>query len=372
MAFPEASKMAEDASCSDSSASTVELLPLEKAKSGVWAYFGFEAKNGEYVVKDKRKRREVFCKLCRKQLHYVGNTTNLMVHMQYHHAPEYAKLPKGSQLKSTAKQGETQRSIVKAFQTCEPLPCGSQRWKRLTDAVCSCVAKDSLPLDSVNDPGFRFMLKTFEPRYNPPDRKALSTHYMVELYQREKSKVADQISRGMSHFAITTDAWTSRANHSYISCTVHYITDAWELQSHLLDTSECSMDHTAVNLASELEAILTNWNMCVSKLSGCTTDNASNIVSAMSILEWSHFRCFGHTLQLGVKEAMEIPQVSRAIGRAKRLVSHFHHSSKSTYVLRQKQSALKHDQLSLVQVHCKFVLSLSLSLSFSLSLFLPL
>ena len=199
------------------------------------------------------------------------------------------------------------------------------------------------------------MLQAFEPRYIPPDRKALSTHYMVELYQREKSKITGQISKGMSHFAITTDAWSSRANHSYISCTVHYITDSWKLQNHLLDTSECSMDHTGVNLASELETILNNWHIGVDKLSGCTTDNASNIVSAMSILEWAHFRCFGHTLQLGVKEAMEIPQVSRATGRAKRLVSHFHHSSKSTYVLRQKQSDLKHDQLSLIQV-CKYIL----------------
>ena len=81
---------------------------------------------------------------------------------------------------------------------------------------------------------------------------------MVQLYEREKSKIADQIGTGTNHFTITADAWSSRAAHSYISCTVHYITPSWKLQSHLLDTSECSMDHRAVNLASELEAILNN------------------------------------------------------------------------------------------------------------------
>ena len=154
----------------------------------------------------------------------------------------------------------------------------------------------------------------------------------------------------MNHFAITTDAWSSRAGHSYITCTVHYITPSWKLQRHLLDISECSVNHTAVNLASELEAILNNWGVCVIDMSECTTDNASNIVSAMSVLEWPHFRCFGHTLQLAVKEAIEIPQVTKAIACARRLVSHFHHSTKSSYVLQQKQAALKHDQLSLVQV----------------------
>ena len=90
------------------------------------------------------------------------------------------------------------------------------------------------------------------------------------------------------------------------------------------------MDH---NLARELEAILNNWGVCVSDMSECTTDKASKIVSAMSVLEWPHFRCFGHTFQLAVKEAMEIPQVTKAIVRARRLVSHFHHPTKSSYVL---------------------------------------
>ena len=86
--------VAEAGSLSSSDSDIVELLPLEKAKSRVQVYFGFIAENGEFVVKDKQKRSEVFRKLCRKQLHYVENTTNLLVHMQYHPAREYPKLPK--------------------------------------------------------------------------------------------------------------------------------------------------------------------------------------------------------------------------------------------------------------------------------------
>ena len=123
--------------------------------------------NGELVMKDKQKRSEVFCKLCTKQLHYVWNTTNLLVHMQYHHTSENSKLLKGTQPKNTAKAGETQRSIMEALQKCEPLQLHSQRWKSLTDAVCYCIAKDSLPLDSITDLGFRFMLQAFKPCYIP-------------------------------------------------------------------------------------------------------------------------------------------------------------------------------------------------------------
>ena len=57
-----------------------ELLPLEKATSAVWNYFGFKAQGGEFIEKDKKKRTTVFCKLCPKQLPYNSFTTNMMLH----------------------------------------------------------------------------------------------------------------------------------------------------------------------------------------------------------------------------------------------------------------------------------------------------
>ena len=41
-----------EASISDT---VVDFLPLEKAKSLVWQFFGFPARSGEYVEKDKRR-----------------------------------------------------------------------------------------------------------------------------------------------------------------------------------------------------------------------------------------------------------------------------------------------------------------------------
>ena len=41
----------------------LELLPLEGAKGAVWAFFGFQSKDGVFVEKDKRKRDTVYCKL---------------------------------------------------------------------------------------------------------------------------------------------------------------------------------------------------------------------------------------------------------------------------------------------------------------------
>jgi len=37
-----------------------ELLPLPGTKGKVWQYFGFQARNGEFIEKDKQKSNVVF------------------------------------------------------------------------------------------------------------------------------------------------------------------------------------------------------------------------------------------------------------------------------------------------------------------------
>ena len=65
-----------------------DLLALEGAKSKVWRYFGFPAREGEYIEPVKKLQKYVYCKICRKKLNYVGNTTNLAVHLKHHPIPQ--------------------------------------------------------------------------------------------------------------------------------------------------------------------------------------------------------------------------------------------------------------------------------------------
>jgi len=157
------------------------------------------------------------------------------------------------------------------------------------------------------------------------------------------------MKRGVLYFSLTTDAWTSQASHSYITHTVHYIDEEWNLCGNILHTAEITAEHTAVNLSSELKNSLAKWDLSEEKLVAVITDNARNIVNAIELLHWQHFGCFAHTLQLGVKKVMELTPVAKALGRGRNLVSHFHHSTKSSYVLKQKQIDLHTDELSLIQ-----------------------
>ena len=68
--------------------SKTELLPLAGAISGIWRFFGFPAKDGQLMEKDKKKRNEVTCKV----LKYASNTANMRFHLQTHHHREYAEM----------------------------------------------------------------------------------------------------------------------------------------------------------------------------------------------------------------------------------------------------------------------------------------
>ena len=118
---------------------------------------------------------------------------------------------------------------------------------------------------------------------------------------------------------------------------MHYINEKWNLCSNVLDTTEITTEHTAVNLSVELKESLAKWDLIEEKLVAVTTDNARNIVNAIELLHWQHFGCFAHTLQLGVKKAMELTPVAKALGRGRNLAGHFHHSTKSSYLLNKSK-----------------------------------
>ena len=86
--------------------SKTELLPLEVAISGIMRFFGFPAKDGQFVEKDKKKRNEVTCKLCFQVLKYASNTTNMRFQLQTHHR-EYAAMESQERARPASSGGST-------------------------------------------------------------------------------------------------------------------------------------------------------------------------------------------------------------------------------------------------------------------------
>ena len=116
------------------------------------------------------------CNCCKKKLKYTGGTSNLHYHLDKHHKAEYeqaicvateesGRIP----CNSRSTKDSQQAAITDSFSKAVPLPNNSERYKKLTKAICYFICKDQQSFDTINDSGFRHMLSVFEPCYVPPE-----------------------------------------------------------------------------------------------------------------------------------------------------------------------------------------------------------
>ena len=329
-----------------------------KFKSRVWQYFGFENITDNNGIRTLDKSKTV-CKQCRAQISYgTGNTTNMFTHLQRKHPHLYEEInankTKPSQVSSSVKgvaPSVGQQTIKSAFQA--KLNPNSPRALECTKSIGMFMAKDLRPFSVVDNPGFRYMVNTLEPRYKIPSRTYFAEKVVPQLYEEVKMGVISQLSSALA-IALTTDGWTSRATQSYETITAHFINDKWDMTNYVLQTRVLGEVHTSHNLAEGLKKAMTVWNLSRNGINPTlTTDNASNVCNAVKEAGASaHIRCFAHTLNLSTRKGLDLPQMDRLLGRVNRIVSFFHRSDTANTQLKAKQKLLDLPQHKLLQ-DCK-------------------
>lgn len=143
------------------------------------------------------------------------------------------------------------------------------------------------------------MIKTLDPRYIVPSRKHFTETEMPKLYGKLRQEVEKHRSK-LKYFACTTDLWSSHTMEPYISLTIHFITDDWELASRCLQTSYFPDDHTDDSITKGLKEALESWGLREESQVCITTDNSANVVKAVTLSDWKRLQCFGHRLHLAI------------------------------------------------------------------------
>ena len=219
----------------------------------------------------------------------------------------------------------------------------SYRAKCITKGVAYFIAKDMQPYSVVEGAGFRHMIKALEPRYKIPSRKHFSNKVIPALYEETRQEIVKELSDTAS-VALTSDGWTSRATESFLTVTVHYITSEWEMKSSVLQTRPLYESHTSEHLSEALTEAVTEWKLQRgSSTIPVTTDNAKNMVNAVNATAGlgPQIGCFAHTVNLAAKNAVSINQVSRLLGKMRKVVAFFHRSTTATHALKTKQEMLQ-------------------------------
>lgn len=332
-----------------------QLVNKPGSTSAVWAYFGFEPGSD-----GKPENLELaVCHLCHRKVRTRGsNTSNLFSHLRTTHAKEYSIVKDAKQtkkVKSTEKgESSEQLSIVQALGRNEKYSRSSKRWAEVTDAITYCMAKDLMPIYSVEKEGFQRLVSTLDRKYELPGRKYFSQTAIPRLYADTRDTVMAEL-KSISWFSATTDMWSSRTMEPYMSYTVHFIDQEWCLRNRCLQTLFLPEDHTANNIMDALKATLESWSLPVEKLICTTTDNGSNIMAATDRLDWERLSCFGHNLHLAITNSFkDDTRTTRAFGVCHKLIGSFSHSWNKRRELSKAQVTLGIPQHSLITVRYRY------------------
>ncbi|XP_076874456.1 E3 SUMO-protein ligase ZBED1-like [Brachyhypopomus gauderio] len=271
-----------------------------------------------------------------------GNTTNLFDHLKRHHKALH------DQCKARSGCYPKQKTVLDAFASVTPYERGSKRQREITDAITFHLAKDMVPMNTVTKEGFKKMIRTLDKRYELPSRTYFSQVGIPQMYEKCKAQVEAELSQ-VYYYATTTDMWSSRTTDPYISLTVHFITEDFQLKSRCLQTTFFPEDHTSENIATGMREAVAAWSLDEGRQVCITTDNAANMVKAAALNKWTRLQCFGHRLHLAVENAVKNEErINRATGVCKKLVCHFSHSWKARVALEKAQKELNLPSHSLI------------------------
>lgn len=222
----------------------------------------------------------------------------------------------------------------------------------INQLVLNVIVKGQRPLSLVEDEAFKDLLSYLEPGYTIPGRKHF-TGAIQAKYSEVRDKLTSQLS-AIDYLSITADTWTSIAAQSYLTVTVHYVSQEWLLRSHVLGTLLLEERHTGEHLSEWIVEMLSNFGINPSKVVAVVHDNASNMVSALNKLKSSYgiqsVRCSAHTLQLVVHSTLsKNSEAQPTLALARKLVEHFRRSSVANSSLVHQQEQMNMKPLDLIQ-----------------------
>lgn len=225
----------------------------KKKYSEIWNHFN--------ATSEKKAK----CKYCDSQISIAGGPCgNLSRHITRKHPTvkitleRQAALPlvvlEHNELSISAQDTEshTQPPISQFLKRPPPI----RKVTEIDKQVLKMVAKGHHALRIVEEPEFKKLISLVSncPGYMLPSRKSLTYNLLPGAYTELVNEIKSEIQKA-SAICLTTDAWTSQTNQSYMAVTAHFIDEETKLQSKLLCCEEFSEKHSAANLTLFLKKV---------------------------------------------------------------------------------------------------------------------
>ena len=214
--------------------------------------------------------------------------------------------------------------------------------------VAKYIVSDLESISVVESKALEATYQNLDHQYTLPSRRYMLDNVLTPMWLETK-EVVRQFLYDADSVALTTDCWTSLAQHSYITMTCHVIDKEMNLQSFVLDTLAMDVSHTSENLLLEVRKILDNWEISDKNIV-FVSDNASDIAKALSELgEFPWIGCMAHTINLIVQAGLKEPNVAKLISHLKSIVTFFRQSNNAANQLRKYNKENNLQNYTLIQ-----------------------
>ncbi|XP_046753087.1 zinc finger BED domain-containing protein 4-like [Diprion similis] len=259
-------------------------------------------------------------------------------------------IPSTSNLAQQVKR-EIQPSLEMVIRKKQMWSLDDRRAADISKIICEMIALDAEPFALVEREGFGRLIRHLAPQYPLPSRTYFSQNVMPNIYEKLRSTIQQTLTRA-AYISFTTDIWTATANNeSFISLTAHCLSSEnmqWEV--YALETKHFPDSHTGYNISEVLNYALERWNVPNEKIHVIVRDNAANMIAGTNLMVAESVGCFIHSLQFVIHDAIFSQRgVVDILGKCRKIVTHFSHSSLACSKLKKIQDNSKLSTHKLIQ-----------------------
>lgn len=212
----------------------------------------------DFTAKEEDGLFSAICNHCQSEL-TSGNKSGTS-HLNYHIKHSCKVLQK-----SRKRKGGTPRSDIPSF---------DQQHSRQDYA--KVITAHNYPFMMAEHYYTRKFINNLQPSFKLVHRTAVRKD-CIQLYADEKAKIYETINSHTGRVGLTSDLWTSKDMHGYMSLTAHYIDPDWKFHANLVGFIHVKAPHTGERVASELMERLYEWNLdrkiCCLVLDNCSVND---------------------------------------------------------------------------------------------------
>lgn len=323
----------------------------KNAKSSIWNYFE--------VYHDKKLRHLAYCILCHNDVNYTTSKSTGMLtrHLRRQHRNEFQAMVEcevKQKLECSKKNLDSSSncsSITLTVDDSDKVQSSIKSFVKFTPSfehkLLDWIIETYQPLQACEHPSFREMCRALNNK-----APTVGKFKLLSMISTETALVRVQLKSILKQIpvTITTDAWTSCNNNTYITCTAHWIcSKTWLLHHMPLGLFKKTGTSQAEDVVRYVMDILLGYDITYTNLICIVTDTeatmvkaarifCSNAAQALTPISWHG--CIDHLLNLVTKLAFkDHMHTEGTMAKARDLVGHFSSSSQAEEILLSKQVA---------------------------------